>query len=368
MSTQLRPGVTPGPAGVDFLFVNPSNGQITTHGGVASGLLAGGLSVHNLRPWIGQDGQAYVTTQQQGELAARLVAHATLRKDEWKHYDTAVVKAARIRLGGVSDLVSRGLHHVISNGLAKTVLEYEDVSDMSDAEVSMDGVTRSDGDRVEFNIKYLPLPIIHKSFYLSARVLEASRTTGEPLDTTGAEQAARRVAEKSEALLFNGSASYTFGGGTLYGYTDAPDRNTQTLSVNWDDAAKTGAQIVTEVRQMKQKALNARHYGPFGLYVPTAYETVLDDNFVSSYPGTIRERILAIEGIQFVKVSDKLTANNVVLVELMPETARIVEGLPIQTVEWQSQGGMLFHYKVMSILVPQIRADVDGNSGIVHLA
>jgi hypothetical protein len=35
-------------------------------------------------------------------------------------------------------------------------------------------------------------------------------------------------------------------------------------------------------------------------------------------------------------------------------------------VEWQTEGGLITKYKVMTIQVPQVRADQDGNSGIVH--
>lgn len=291
-----------------------------------------------------------------------------LRKDEWIHYDTAVIDAAQERLIGVGDLMSRGLTISINNGMGKTVLEYEDVSDTEDAELTMDAVTRGNNDRLEFNIRSLPLPIIHKDFQINARVLSASRTLGQSLDVSMAELSARKVSERVEEILFNGASAFTFGGGTLRGYTDEPNRNTVTLVTVWDDAAKTGEDILQDVRDMKQAAIDDLHFGPYMLYIPTNYETVLDDDFKADSDKTIRQRITEIANIIDVKVADKLTDDNVVLVQMTSDVTRIVEGMPITTVEWQTEGNMRFHFKVMTIMVPQVRSDQEGRSGVVHLS
>lgn len=311
----------------------------------------------------------------QGAVAQRLLANGmnvlslrtlgTLRTREWELLDGTVVQIGRQRLVGVNDLISRGLSYSL-NGLATTVLQTENLSDMEDAELSMDAATAGQRDRVVFGSVYLPLPIILKEFQLNSRQLNTSRNMGDPLDTTQAGVAMRKVAEKAEDMLMNGISAYNFGGGTIRGYTDHPNRNTVSLSVNWDTA--TGAQIIANVISMVQAAIDDRHYGPFGMYIPTGYQTPLDADYVSGYSGTIRERIMKIDGIEFIKVADKLTANNVVLVELMPETARMVVGLQPTTVEWETRGGFVLNYMVMAILIPQIRADQDLRSGIIHLS
>ncbi len=316
--------------------------------------------------------------QNGGSVASRLLAcngdtsglrtNDVLRKDEWKDYDKAVVKAAQQRLIGVADLKSAGLTYAISNGLGKTVLEYEDENDVTAAEMSMSAVTKGLNDVVEYDLNYLPLPITHKDFQINIRKLMASRTTGESLDTTLAALASRKVAEKIEETLFNGASTYTYGGGVIYGYTDSPVRTTGSLNAAWNASAATGATILDDVRRMKQASLDDRHYGPWNLYVPTNFEYVLDDDYVSGYPKTIRQRILEIDGIQSVKVADKLTASNVVLAQMTDDTVRMVEGLPLQTVQWDDEGGMVFKFKVMTIDVPQVRGDQNDRSGIVHFS
>lgn len=325
-------------AAVDSIF------QGKAVGGVAARLLRSGMNVNALR------------------------SNATLLKDEWKELDETVVQISKVRLVGVNDLVSRGLVYNIRNGLGTTVLETQNASDMEEAQVDMAGVAEGKGDREEFDIGYLPLPLVHKDFQLNIRVLEASRKLGQSLDTTQAAIAARKVAEKTEEILFTGASTYKFGGGTIYGYVDHPSANSVSLSNNWDDSPSTGATILADVLDMKQASIDKKKTGPWLLYVPTNYEVVLDDDFKANSDLTIRQRIKQIEGIQDVKVADKLTADTVVLVELSPETVRMVIGLQPTTVEWETKGGMVFHFKVMSIMVPQIRADQDGNCGIVVLS
>lgn len=345
------------PAKVDSIF------QGKAFGGVAQRLVANGMSVNPLRSFIGKDGQYYMTVNGK---AVPISNAATLRKDEWKMYDQAVIQAARERLVGVADLNSRGLTYNIPNGLGTTVLEYEDLSDITDAEMNMDAVTRGRDDRVEFDINYLPLPVIHKSFHLNIRVLNASRTTGAPLDTTQAELCGRKVAEKVEDILFNGTSSFAYGGGVIYGYTDFPKRITGSLSGAWDSSGATGDDILTDVLAMKQASIDNKYYGPWMIYIPTSYETKLDEDFKANGDKTIRQRILEVSGIIDVKVADKMSTDCVLFVQMTSDVVRMVNGLGITPVEWDSEGGMIFHYKVMTIQVPQLRADQEDNTGIVH--
>lgn len=311
-----------------------------------------------------------------GDVASRLLANnmdtrvlrtnLVLGYDDWKIIDDAVLSLAQKRTGGIQDLISRGLTYNIGNGLGRTVLAYQDVSDINDAELTMDGISKGAQDRQEFDINYLPLPIIHADFSYSTRELNASREGKIPLDTTMAEAATRKVLEKAESVLFTGASSYKFGGGTIYGYQDFTNRNTGSLTANWDASAATGATILADVQAMIQAAINDRHYGPFMLYVPTAYETVLGNDYSAQYGKSVRSRLLELDKLIDIKVSDWLTANNVILVEMQPDTVRIVQGLPIQAVQWESHGGFKVNFKILTILVPQLRADQDDRAGIVH--
>jgi len=361
------------------------NGQ--GYGEVAGQLQNGGLNVGTMRPYVGRDGNTYITTYVGGDpknvnsyMTKQLNANATLRRDEWKTLDDAILMVSRTRLGGIQDLIDKNLVYNLGNAMGTTVLEWHDVSDNMEADLTMDGVTRSKGDRPNFKHNYLPIPIIHVDYEINARVLAASRSLGNPLDTTSAEMAARRVAEKLEAMLFT-NTTYSFGEkddrnlNTIYSYVNHPDRNTVSIGTNWDDldfdsdTANGGKTIVDQVLTLKQTAINAKHYGPYCLYIPTGYETVLDGDYDATTPGTtIRERILKISGITSIKVVDTLTADNVLLVQMTSDVVRLVRGMGLQNIEWNVEGKFVTKYKVLTIQVPQVRSDQNGNSGIVHLA
>lgn len=303
-----------------------------------------------------------------------LQTNGTLRRDEWKTLDEAILKASRQRLGGIDDLISAGLTYNLGNAMGTTVLEWHDVGDFMEASLTMDGVTRSIGDRPRFQFNYLPIPIIHVDYEINARVLAASRNLGNPLDTIDAEMAARRVQEKLEDMLFT-DTHYHFGEkdergeNTIYSYVNHPDRNIVNLSIDWNDSGVTGAMIMQDVRDAKQASINAYHYGPWKMYISTNFETKLDDDYDATTPGTtIRERIMKIEGITAIKTIDRLAADTVLLVQMTSDVVRLVRGMGLQNVEWQTEGGMITKYKVMTIQVPQIRSDQNKRSGIVHMS
>ena len=345
-------------------FINNGRAQ-----GAVAGALMGGLEPTSLRPFIDDKGCAMVTVftggdRQDPKCYKNVPAnYATLRRDEWKQIDDAILQVSRERIMGFQSLLDRGLVYNLGNAFGTTVLEHHTQGNSFTAELSMDGARKSKSDRENFETVYLPIPIIHVDFSLNLRTLEASRRMGNPLDTTQIESATRKVNEKLEAMLFQ-NLSYAFGGGTIYSYINHPSRNTVTIT-NW--AGETAANIVNQVLAMKQAAIAAKHYGPYELSIPTAYETVLDKDYDANTPGTtIRERILKISGIDAIKTIDFLPANNVTLVQMTSNVVRLVQGMGVTSLNWQSDGKFTENYKVMRITVPQIRADQDGNSGVVH--
>jgi uncharacterized linocin/CFP29 family protein len=347
---------------MDFIL----NGQ--GHGDVASLLMQHNCDVGALRPFIGNDGRTYITINQGGIPTVVPVtnATATLRKLDWIQLDTAIIKAAKPRLRAVADLRSRGLQYNIPNGMGKTTLETESQSDINEASISMDGLRETSGDRPTFELNSLPLPIIHKDFSYSARQVMASRNGGSPLDTTTAELAARRVAEMAEQLLLGSLDEYTYGGGTIYGYKNLDGRMTKVLT-SPTDSDWTPALCVQEALEMRLQSQLQYHYGPWVLYTSPSWDIYLDDDY-SGYKGdlTLRDRLKKIQGIEDVITLDYLASYDMLMVQMTPDVVREVVGMDITTVQWPTHGGMQLNFKVMCILVPQLRVDANGNGGIVH--
>jgi hypothetical protein len=338
-------------------------------GTVAKRLMDVGFHANSLRPYTADDGKTYITVNdgKGGWKPQRIVANdATLRYDEWKLIDRAVVAAAKPRLRAVADLQQRGLTLGI-NGMGTSIFLSQTMSDINDAEVSMSGIKRSDQDRPVFGTSTLPLPIIHKDFSYTAREIATSRNGGTPLDTTTAELAARKVAEIAEKMLLGTYASYVFDGAAVFGYTNYTYRNTKTDMADWANYPTVdGDDIMADVMAMITKAKDDYHYGPYMLYVCPAFGLALENDFKAASDRTVRERLLAIEGIAGIQTLDYLTDKHVVLVEMQSDTVRLIEGMALQVVQWPSYGGLQTDFKVMMIAVPQIRSDYNTCCGIVH--
>jgi hypothetical protein len=249
--------------------------------------------------------------------------------------------------------------------MGTTVLEHHRVATDMSAQLSMDGLTRGQGGRPVYDTKYLPIPIIHVDYEINARELENSRRLGNPLSTDAAEEATWVVREYLEDMLFT-DTTYAFGGGTIYSYVNYTDRIQGTMTSAWTN--QSARDVIQDVIDMKQDSIDNKHYGPWVLYIPVGYETVMDEDYDTSGQSTqtLRDRILKIGGIEEVKVIDRMPADTLLLVEMQTRNVRLVQGMGITNVEWEDMGGFVTKYKVMTIQVPQIRSDKNGTCGIVH--
>ena len=292
----------------------------------------------------------------------------TLRKDEWKSFDEALVEEGVIRLRAVADLMNAGLTSTIPNGLGKTIREWEKVTDMLPAELSLDGNVRTEDDRQEFLLQQLPLPIAHKDFSLNLRTLIASRDRGESLDTTQVRTAGRLVAELVESTLINGSTK-AFGGLTIFGYRTHPDRNTAAFGTGgaWT-GAKTGEEILTDLLTMITGAEGDRFFGPYWLYVGADASTKLAEDFKANSDKTIMQRLMEVDQLAAIRIADQLPNANVVLVQGTRDVAELIEGEPLQTVQWDINGGFRINFKAFTIQVPLVKSDAQGRSGVFHMS
>jgi hypothetical protein len=311
------------------------------------------------------------------------VSNATiLRKDEWIMFDRVVVKHARSRLRVWSDLAAANTFSL--DGMSSEILEHETINDPGEARVDMDGMSEGRVDAPLYQLEGLPLPITSSNFWFSQRKLSISRKLGRPLNTEMAGIAGRRVAETVEKTTLGTLTGITYGttanygrAPTVYGYTSHPARNT--ASITTPTGSNSGT-TVSEILAMRTTLYNDGFFGPFMVYNGTDWDRYLDDDhfrFVTEGGAapitTLRNRLRTIDDIQDVKRADFLSPANtggtfdLIMVGMNnPEVARAVIGMPIRTLQWPSQGGLRLNFKVMTIMVPQIRADFSGNSGINH--
>jgi len=345
-------------------------------GDSADRLIANNFDIGVLRPWIGSDGRNYVQRTEfnpkTGKFEKRVMvtnAPATLPRLAWYEFDNAVVKALQNQLNLITSIRSRGLVYNIPNAMAHTVLQYQKQYDTTPATIGMDPIRRGESDRPTTDYANFPLPIAWKDFDFSAREVLVSRNGNMPFDTTMAELAGIKVAEELEGLGAGAVGPFSFGGGTIYGLINFPQRVTKTDMVVPDGTNNQA--IINAILAIRQSLLNNKHRGPFVFYVNKQWSQWLDADFNpnTNNSTTLRQRILAIDDIKDIITLDLLpnTQYNCVLQETQVQSVRVVVGMEVQTIQWESLGGMAKHYKVMAMLLTQLRPDTAGNSGTAHM-
>jgi len=291
--------------------------------------------------------------------------NATLRKDEWERIDERVNEVLRERLTVADDLRSRGLITPVSLG---TILRVTERSDQMDAaELTFDGDTAPPRDRPAFLRDTIPVPVLSKDFTIGWRQLDASRTRGEPLDTTAAEQATRKVRDRLQSVITNGYGAGP-AGNVIPGLTTAANRQTIDLVSVWDGS---GADPIADVVAMLEAAYAVNLSGPFVLYLPKNYWALVQQDYnTQKGDRTFLERMQAFADVDAVRPLDALADDNVTLVQMTRDTLDLSEAAAITTVQWE-KNPWTTNFRVMMVGGPQIKnMQTDTGTtvhGIIHL-
>jgi|HubBroStandDraft_2_1064218.scaffolds.fasta_scaffold04681_2 hypothetical protein len=408
--------------------VNPIVGNAATDGAMLGAVRGEGMQFQRdlYRPFIDNDGRRKVwfnrgrTTNEKGQqvpikektplemmmnqygIYLPVWNTTMLRKEEWIELDKRVVKAARYRLRLWSDLMA-AVPYGGFNGMSKSMLEWENMSDPGEAVVDMDGLTPGRTDAPQFGGQGLPLPITHCDFWFSSRKLAESRNSNTPLDSTMGEAAGRRVAETVEKTAIGVATGIQWGGlntaltytnaSAVYGLTNFPQRLTYTsitapTTGGWSPAT-TLSQVLYCINLLK---LN-KFFGPFMVYTSNDWDPYLDNDYYYALTSgavaptkSLRTRlkenpdIIDVRRLDFLFGSQpSLTSGNqqaatvdavlkpfrFLFVQMTSEVIEAVNGMDLTTLQWESVGGMRLNFKAFCIQVPRLKSDQYGNCGIL---
>jgi len=302
-----------------------------------------------------------------GELSvASLRALSPLSDKAQVLVDRAVVSVGLQRLVVAADVMAAGLTYPLTDPLSVTQLEWESISKTGGAQRTMNPSARGEFQLPNRTINRLPIYLTTDDFSLGIRTLKMSQRVGQPLDTTLVEQATRRVNEAIEDAMING-AGVTVGGYGAPGLLNAPNANTYDITINWNTTA-TGDQIRVDVMNMIALLQGDLKFGPYNLYVGTAYGNSLTADFKANGDKSIIARLQEIQAggrALIIKVADQMPTTTVALVQMTEDVVQMVVGQPPTVIPWTSLDGFTLFWLVMAIMVQRVRSDYDGNSGIV---
>lgn len=294
--------------------------------------------------------------------------------------DRAVVEVGLQRLTVAADMLAAGLTYPISDPLGVTQLEWYTQSKIGAAQRVMSPSSRTESKKPILAPTRLPIYLTIDGFEIDIRTLKNSQRVGMPLDTSTIKQCVRGVNEAIEDAAINGATTldgqpFQDAGYSAPGLLNATGAETFSLAAADWDSAPNGPNILADVLAMKAKLVANKKFGPYNLYVNSTASNALDADYSTTAPtlGTIRDRLLRVEGLQNVRTADLLPTGNgasptigakIVLVQMTSDVLDVVNGQPPTVIPWTSLDGMTIHNLVMAIMIPRVKSDAEGNSGI----
>ena len=295
--------------------------------------------------------------------------------------DRAVVEVGLQRLTMAADIMAAGLTYPLSDPLSVIQLEWNTQSKIGAAQRTMRPDSRMESKKPIIAPTRLPIYLTTDGFEIDIRTLKVSQRVGTPLDTSIVKQCVRAVNEAVEDATINGATTLdgqplVDAGYSAPGVLNAPNANTQALTAAaWSQAHPVGATIFAEVMSMIAKLQGDKKFGPYRLYIPTNIGNAIDADWAAtnSQGLTIRQRLLQIDALQAIRVADLLPSGTAVtdpigakvaLVQMTSDVIDIVTGQNPTVIPWTSLDGFTIYNLVMAILIPRVKTDADGNSGI----
>tara|TARA_R110000737_G_scaffold195660_1_gene216512 strand:- start:751 stop:1875 length:1125 start_codon:yes stop_codon:yes gene_type:complete len=289
----------------------------------------------------------------------------TLRHEDFLVIQEMITEVRRRKLNGINDLKEAGLTFPVSIG--DQIVGTENINSFGDAEQEQNP-TGYDNEDTAFTETYVPNPITHKTFGVPWRQQGFNYKS-----SAGLKESMRKVAERLEETLFNGNTAInvSFGGqlNPIYGYTTHPDRGTATIS-DWSNVINNDAivnEVIANVGSMFANQGGVEMDSVI-LYFPKNFKEAMDRDY-SSLKGdlTVAERIKKIPEIKDVKFGEKLADSNVVYVEMSDRTVQLAVASDIVSVPHVKTNPMASQFlTTYAAMVQIIKADSDGNTGILH--
>jgi hypothetical protein len=294
--------------------------------------------------------------------------------------DKAVVEVGLQRLTLTADVMAAGLTYNLTDPLSIAQLEWNTVSKIGAAQRTMSPSARGENKLPIITPTRLPIYLTTDKFEIDIRTLKTSQRVGTPLDTSVVKQCVRAVNEAIEDATINGATTLdgqdlAVAGYKAPGILNAPNANTQNLTAAAWTTVPVGATVFSETMAMIAKLQGDKKFGPYRMYVGTQIGNALDSDWATtnSQGLTIRQRLLQIDSLQAIRVADMLSGGNgaspsignkVALIQMTSDVIDIVVGQEPTVIPWTSLDGFMIHNLVMAILIPRVKSDADGNSGI----
>jgi hypothetical protein len=293
--------------------------------------------------------------------------------------DKAVVEVGLQRLTFVADLLAEGLTYPLADPMSLTQLEWYAQNRVGAAQRTMSPSARGENKMLNLLQHRLPIYLTTDQFEIDIRTLKMSERVGLPIDTALVKSCIRSVNEATEDAAINGATTLdgqalVDAGYSAPGLLNAPNANTYQLTADWTTAGVLGTwglALTADVQAMAAKLAADKKFGPYNLYLGTNAGIAMQSDYKVNTTDTVQSRLEQMEfggrklRIRFADMMPNAsTGVQAVLVQMTSDVVDIVTGQPPTVIPWTSLDGFTIHNLVMTIQIPRVRSDYDGNSGI----
>lgn len=288
----------------------------------------------------------------------------SLPRDVWGEWDRDAVDIQRDELAVFNDLAAAVATPM---PIGKLIHHFQTRSDSGEANVSLDGRSKSRRDQSVLAYHGTPVPIIDSTFGFGWRQWAAAMSEGFTLDSGDRENANRTVAEKLEMHALDGNSDIVVNGNQLYGLRNHPKRNTRSTGVTL--ASASGAEWVAEITATL-KALHAdNHRSRATIYLNWddwfyAGNTDYSANYGNK---TILQRIREIEGIESIVPASRVNADEIIAVIKRRSSLQVLNAMPMTTrAQFRANPEDDYDFVVLAAAALEIKFDAEDQCGVAH--
>ncbi len=260
---------------------------------------------------------------------------AVLTEEQYLYLQDEVVRVA------YDELVMRRVMFPVGVSKGKQIIGYNKLTDMSAAEI-VEKFDPGTYDTIDLTRKTKDIKRLKKGFTFSREDLFASEEDGEPLDTLGAELAARQVAALEDDMILNGKSNFS-----VKGITDVANQ-TNAAGAVWSAATEANnpyADILTAQANLNNKGFEAR----FVLCDPVNYGELAKK--VTNSGGTWMELVKNNVTPNVLK-SSALTHGTVIVGDMGKTIARLYYAEDMVLLDANIPDAMVYNFNVLDRVIP----------------
>lgn len=301
---------------------------------------------------------------------AAVKANSALPERSWQVVDDTVYQTKDDTLTLVSDLREAGLETSVDLMVKNDTWPL--VDDEGQANTAMTPEVESDEGALSWAQDGVPVPISYDFFTLGFREApapESGRATEESIDTLGATTTTRRVNEEIEDLFLYGwdeTIQFDGEGYTLYGLTNHPQTNTDTVTADWTSDATV---IRDDFRAARSVIKNDNKFSPgeagYWVYLGTEFYDALDEADPEGDGNmTVRDRVENLAGIDRIRELDRLGEKEMLMFRPTEDVVDVGVGAEVQPVQWEDP--FRDYWAVLGSVYPRVKRTKTGQSGVLH--